>query len=286
MFQLADIIALKTMIVYFANKGSKICELLLRKWDILRELTFILQIPLRATIELQKYDIGLSDAYGIWTKMKLHLQACLNRKNYKTSLAHLLIQALEQRNNAIFANPFMDCALFLDPRFRSHLLLDETRKENAVAMLLKLWQRISENAPNDAGNTSTISFEFDAQGALNAMMEQMEPTATNVEDGTRIGNILNSFNPERLSCEKSVLEFWESVKMTHPELYKLATVVYAIPPTEVQIERDFSRLNFVFTDRRCRLQSERLHDIMMISINPEFFYLVRDEEIEALKLSL
>lgn len=56
-------------------------------------------------------------------------------------------------------------------------------------------------------------------------------------------------------------------------------IVYAIPPTEVQIERDFSKLNYVFTNRRCKIQSERLQDIMLININPECFYLVKKQEI-------
>lgn len=145
------------MIEYFANNGSKVCKLLLQKWDILRELAFVLRIPLQATVELQKHDIGLSDVYGFWTKSKLHLQACTKKTNYKTSLANNLIQALDQRNDAIFANPFMESALFLDPRFRNHLLSDERKKESAIAMLVKLWQRINENEPSNVNNISTIS---------------------------------------------------------------------------------------------------------------------------------
>lgn len=282
------------MIEYFAKEGSKICELLLRKWDILREMAFILQIPLRATINLQKHDIGLSDAFAIWTKMQLHLQACLSKKNYKTSLANHLIKALEVRNHAIFANSFMDGALFLDPRFRNQVISNETRKNNCKALLVKVWQRINGNHSNstdaDSSHISEISFDFDAQAALNAMMQKSTPNdqanASQTEPGTQIEQILDSFNPERMPCEKSVLEFWENSKLVHPELYKLAMAIYAVPPSETQIERDFSRLNFVFTERRCSLQSQRLNDIMFISINPSTFYSVRDEELEVLNRSL
>lgn len=60
-------------------------------------------------------------------------------------------------------------------------------------------------------------------------------------------------------------------------------VVYGIPPTEVQIERDFSALNFVFSNRRCMIQEERLEDIMVIHLNPDLFYEVKEEELIALK---
>lgn len=263
---------------------------MLRKWDILREMSFILQIPLQATIELQKHDIGLSDVYSIWTRMQLHLKACLTKKNYKTALANHLIKAIHQRNDMIFANPFMGCALFLDPRFRHIFIADEIKKENAKLMLSNIWQRMksSESIPSNGenANTSEISFQFDAHAALNTMMQTQNSTSDDQGDNNQIESILNSFNPERLSCEKSVLEFWENSKLAHPELYELAMVVYAVPPSEVQVERDFSRLNFIFSDRRCRLQEDRLHDIMLISLNPQIFYSVRDEELEELKRSL
>lgn len=64
-----------------------------------------------------------------------------------------------------------------------------------------------------------------------------------------------------------MLEFRETNKDEHTEFYKLARVIYSIPPTEVQIERDYSRLNNFFSNRRCMLQSERWADVMIININ-------------------
>lgn len=92
--QLSDVIACKTVIEHYENKGNLMCRLLLQKWLILREIVYILQIPLRATIELQREDLTLSDVYGIWTKMRLHLNACASKTNYKTSLAKYLLDAL------------------------------------------------------------------------------------------------------------------------------------------------------------------------------------------------
>lgn len=68
-----------------------------------------------------------------------------------------------------------------------------------------------------------------------------------------------------MQAKEYILQYWEERKGEHKELYMLAMTVFGIPPTEVQIERDFSNLNFVFSDRRCRL--ERLEDIMAINLN-------------------
>lgn len=64
---------------------------------------------------------------------------------------------------------------------------------------------------------------------------------------------------------------------------KLATVMFSIPPTEVQIEKDFSELNFVFSDRRCMLTKERLEDIMIINFNEDLFFTVKKEQLNELK---
>lgn len=68
-------------------------------------------------------------------------------------------------------------------------------------------------------------------------------------------------------------------------MYKLAKVIAAIPPTEVQIERDFSKLNFVFSNRRCSLTEDKLEDIMIIYLNDELFQQVKEDELNELRQS-
>lgn len=80
-----------------------------------------------------------------------------------------------------------------------------------------------------------------------------------------------------------LLKYWEGNQKQHPELYKLAKVIYSVSPTEVQIERDFSKLNFVFSDRRCQLTKERFQDIMIIHINPDLFETVANEALDEAK---
>lgn len=85
-----------------------------------------------------------------------------------------------------------------------------------------------------------------------------------------------------LSPKCSVHEYWESVKEEHKKLYKLAMVIFSIPPTEVQIERDFSSLDVVFTNRRGNLSSSRLEDIFLIHLNKDLFYNVNNDDINEL----
>lgn len=114
------------------------------------------------------------------------------------------------------------------------------------------------------------------------LSRQNEENSPNILDDVHhesIEELLDIFNPNQLNAEESILNYWDSLKETDPTLHKLAMVVFAIPPTEVSIERDFSKLKYVFSDRRCQIQAERLEDIMPININPEVFYLIKQDEI-------
>lgn len=129
-FQLADVLNSFLIIEHFANnKKTPECILLLRKWKILKELHTALKVPYNATISLQKRDLTLSDTYGIWLKMTLHLEALKTRKSFETDLPKRLLSELEKvkRVDAIFKNPFMCCSLFLDPRFHSEITKDNEK---------------------------------------------------------------------------------------------------------------------------------------------------------------
>lgn len=288
----------KHVIEYFAKEKEQImCELLLRKWQILKEIVYILKIPLRATIQLQKQDLTLSDAFGIWIQMKLHFNACNRRGCFKTNLSKHLTNALEARKKLVFCNTFMKSALYLDPRYRRMILSDPSSCTEAKDNLRKLWHRINAtestlHETEDAAINPAIdpaddpfNMEFDLQSEFNKYVsrdcEEIQSRADFSQ--TDIEHILDLFDPPQIPVERSIIEYWDSMKLTEPELYQLAMVVFAIPPTEVQIERDFSQLKFVFTDKRTLIQQERLEDIMLIKINPELFYQIKEEEMNALR---
>lgn len=277
----------------------QIFQLLQKKWDVLKEIAYLLGIPYTATILLQKTSLTLSDVFGIWLKMILHLKACVKKANYKTNLALHLLNAMNERKEEIFNSSMMKCALFLDPRFRNQITNDEDKMQEAKTALLNIWHRLdtldmskSTEEKNDAANISKkegASFEYDDQAELDKYLatgfasESVANEPERVRSSDNIEHLLDIFDPEPIKSTENIVQFWENNKNKHKELYKLAIVVMGIPPTEVQTERDFSKLNYVFTDRRCNLDEQRLEDIMAINLNEEIFYLVKKEEIEALK---
>lgn len=68
----------------------------------------------------------------------------------------------------------------------------------------------------------------------------------------------------------NVLSYWYEKRFSNRLLSKLATVVHAVPATQVSVERCFSILRFIFNDYRTRLNTDLLADIMLVRLNVEF----------------
>lgn len=290
-----SIIRCKAAIDFFADvKNNKPCQLLRTKWSSLIEMAEVLDIPLRATIEFQRRDLNLSDVYLCWLKMELSLKK-IKKPTYCTGLSDHLYQCLNKRKNVVFDNPFMNAAIFLDPRLHRSISTDEEKMDQAKITLKNIWQRMErlKNAPkaNDesvenTSNNATLEMQIDDElfqilhGAQRA--SDAPPNSSTSAFDIAIEDILDSFQPEYLDHKADVLEFWEKIKEDNEVLYQLSTFIFSVPPTEVTIERNFSSLNFVFSDRRCKIQSERLEDIMLINLNKDMFDEFTKNELKSL----
>lgn len=62
-------------------------------------------------------------------------------------------------------------------------------------------------------------------------------------------------------------------------MYELARCIFAIPPTEVEIEKNFSHLNFIFTQRRQNLSEDHLDAILQTHLKKGLFFILNEEEL-------
>lgn len=74
---------------------------------------------------------------------------------------------------------------------------------------------------------------------------------------------------QRDSQEKIVspMLYWQKVEASDPAMARLAKIVLALPVTQVTVERAFSHLPLVLTDRRNRLHGQTMDDLFMIKFN-------------------
>lgn len=283
----------KCAVAYLAEIKYAGAKLLLRKWSHVKEIVTILQIPYKATIALQKQDLTLSDAFAIWLKIRIHLHSPMIIRLCETKLGNCLINALNNRQQTIYKNPAMLSAIYLDPRYRSEIILDENLVREAIGMLSNLWRRLSCFGTEKTTETTTdcskessglnTSIDFDNIEILDNYLSRSchahnsEPAANT--QTLSIEEQLELFQPEKVSSDTSIISFWESEKEQNNNLYQLAMVIYAIPPSETQIERDFSTLEFIFSQKRQRLSAEMLESILTIHLNSDIFFAIRNGKL-------
>lgn len=293
-----DIIECKVAIAHLAKEKNNLCRLMLQKWAVLTEIARVLNVIHTITLALQKNDVNLSDFFGFWQMLELRLSTYANKPNQQTNLAQSLLDAMSARKHVLFDNPAMLVAIYLDPRYRHHIETNPEKVRLAKMTLANLWERI-QMIKNDAEQTLTntepinvssdtsnddleylcaqLDKHYEQQGITSINSDKTETSINQSElDKTGIMLKLDEFNPTscgfRLKSNQNVVEYWMQQQQNHPEIFELASIIFSINPTEVPIERDFSRLRHIFGENRCSLSSNRLSDILMIHLNKDLFY--------------
>lgn len=274
-FQLVRLVQLKQ----FCDENSE--SLNETEWDQVQNIIAILEPFNKYSKKLQSKDVTLSDFFGFWILLRIKLSKANDQ------LSKQLLVQMDRYHNMLIDNPAMIATVYLDPRYQRGL---GSKKSLAVKFLADLYEKIirlesaeDETAPIETHEKSTDDYEFDD---MNEYLDACESVCTiqrssNAQDPKQtITEILNNFSGEELALSASILDYWESKKNTHPELYKLALVMMAIPPTQTSVERVFSALALVLTSHRTNLGDIILENILLVRLNHE---LISSSEVELVK---
>lgn len=239
-------------------------------WRSVYEIQSTLQPFTIATKKLQSPNVTLSDFYGMWFNLKLKIQR-QNDAFGKNLLAHM-----EKRHNNLIEIPVMLSAVYLDPRY--NILLSSQQRNEAEIFLESLHQRIKANDAEQFHQLQNSNMTDDLLldevtnyihqiRNLNVQNDQQIPNANTVN----IKQLLRSLN-DKEQVTKPILEYWEENKSYKPELYELAKILYAIPPTQCSVERAFSALALVLTPLRTKLSDQLLENILIVRLNKTIFF--------------
>uniref|UniRef100_A0A182NT07 HAT C-terminal dimerisation domain-containing protein n=1 Tax=Anopheles dirus TaxID=7168 RepID=A0A182NT07_9DIPT len=158
-----------------------------------------------------------------------------------------LTEALKQRLKTLKENIFFKAALLIDPRF-NYLNSNTNTTHNIVTdfdiFFTELYGGLLPGS--DVGTAQTSPDRFVRQ--LNALDLETHQNST--------------FN---------VWHHWMSRKYTHPELYEVATLLLAVPSNQVSVERAFSALGLVLSDKRTKMNDDTLENILLIKLNKTLF---------------
>lgn len=183
----------------------------------------------------------------------------------------------------------MLCAIYLDPRVYKEL----NDKEIMIAKttLADLHEKIVELKSNPT-DSSMNSFN----DSLEEYFRQRDTTINNNNASDRRVEFMQTLDNFRFALQSnslkrkhgqaaapndvfSIFDFCEKQKMLYPSLYEVASVIFAIPPSQATVERSFSALNYLFSNRRCGLKPSLLEDCLMIKLNANIAQDVNERDL-------
>ncbi|CAI6352385.1 unnamed protein product [Macrosiphum euphorbiae] len=254
------------------------------EWDSIQSVVNALHPVKTATLALQKQNLTIGDFYAIWLKSTHGLNA--NGSILAKKIKSLMDKRMQE--NYLSNSTFL-AAIFVDPRYQC--LLTPEQQQIAITRLVETWETLlllkNRDSPIDefpeitANDKSTIESTIESsQDSTDPFEEFLSSQASLTSNSSAssltvtsesILNILNGFkNVERISYTADILQYWKTRQITDPELYQLASVVLAVPATQVSVERSFSGLKFVVSDLRTSLDPELLEAIMLVRSNEKF----------------
>lgn len=251
----------------------------------------MLKVLFVATKLLQDHKLGLSDFYRIWLVTTIDLD---ESPSNHTNLARCLQESLHARKRYLLENPALVSAVYLDLRFKCEL--NEEEVNLAKLSLIRLWNRLQElNKPKETEIHTTpynkkLETYFSQKGFSSTTTASADTSTTNSRNITELEwvQLFEKYDNEamrgntRLHSDENILKYWHGIRSQFPELFTLACIVHAIPPSQCVIEQYFSTLAYVFGCRRSQLKQATLEQILMIKLNRSFFEEICEDDLNRL----
>lgn len=221
-----------------------------------------------ATLLLQKEQLLLGDLYALWLQLKIKTAADQN------TMAQQLHAALEKRETNIIGGNYVLAALYLDPRYK--ILLTPTQNDIARSHLIKIGRLASDlklkqtsivDCKSENSSTTTLT---DLEMYLQNKEKELGVINNQGEVQSSLADQIFNFNPIREPKVTNVLKYWAEKSNIYPDLANLAKIILAVPATQVSVERNFSVLKLLLTDKRMNLSESNLENILMCRLNMTF----------------
>lgn len=257
----------------------------MKYWETLKEILGALKPAYDFTIASQHTQFTLSDFYLGWKKIERKFEKEIEKNDSTTNLATIFLSHLDLRKNVLFNHPLMLCAIYLDPRVRVFLVQNQI--QISKMKLFDLFERIEalEGENSDEANKSVNPDSFDDFDEFVKSQNHHIEIESPKMDRCTFYVLLETFESTFSSIwhGTNIHEFWENAKNKFPEIYTVAKVINAIPPTQTSVERAFSTLGFVFDCRRTKISEKNLENILAIKLNSNLFNTINEEEIRSLE---
>lgn len=257
-------------------KDLALCD---AEWEKIQELVQILSPFNKYSKRLQSVQLALSDFYGMWTSLRIKLAKRAD------DFSSVVMEQMNKYNAVLMDNPLTVASIYLDPRYQRSLT---DKKSLAQKVLSEMYVRLKKiegheiSEENNAIEPTTTAQNphscdgYNSEDEINEFLNACESVTGSRNEPIRIceesdllslKQKLEEFDGSIAPLSTSIFTIWEQLKSSWPQIYTLASVILAIPPTQTTVERAFSALALVYSSLRTKLSDQSLQDILFVRLN-------------------
>lgn len=246
-------------------------------WRNVDEIVKTLKPLYDATKAMEHRNFCYTDLY-LWSmRISFHLDEIID-ESPQFDLPVVLKSKIKERERSLFETPIFMAALFLDPRFKSQL--NTRQKYLALETLQNLYEQIRLRARSSTTTgLNHIDRRIEAQ-----LFPNIQTPQSQVGLRAELTMAIPSYEAVQVTdINQNAIQFWKGNKHSHPLLYELATVVFGISSSICEAERTFSAFAYIYNARRMSLLPNNVTNILMIRLNKDLFYRLRQAKIDDIK---
>ncbi|XP_055593713.1 uncharacterized protein LOC129744950 [Uranotaenia lowii] len=263
---------------FFIELGTQFPELdLSNNWDFINDYVQAFRPIYICTKKMQSEHMSLSDFYMNWLIAMNEVQNIENN-----AFVPELSRALKTRLASLRDSWAFRMALYLDPRFNyfGSKVFTNDEKVRIQETIIDTFDRIKKLEPSKSSqliDTKSETASLPKHNNFDEFFTSMfggtpGPSAESSSAQSTFFKQLKALDVEpRQNMMFNPFQHWLNRKHTHPELYQVAMVVLAVPSNQVTVERSFSALGLVLSERRTELAEDTLSNILLIKLNKDVY---------------
>lgn len=271
---------------FFLNKEPIISALALlgykntlqpEDWDLMEHCINILRIFNEIAIEISsEKNVSLSKTSVLSRVMIRKVKTYLENNTLPSMIKNLgerLIEGLANRFGGREGNDLIAQSIFLDPRFKKQGFGDENKFQATYQNLIaKIRACTSQESPQSLSQHSQPVQSFLTTSSTTSVWEEFDTTINHLQ-GMHNPSTAAIIELDKYLAELHVtrtsdpLIWWEARKNLYPNLYKMMLKRLCIPATSVLCERIFSKAGQICNEKRSRLTTKKINQILVVQHN-------------------
>jgi hypothetical protein len=156
-------------------------------------------------------------------------------------------------------------ATFLTPAVKNLTMLSESEIDKTLQNIANIIQNIKLNNLTQSNESPAKMLKLDECLTMFAEINAEPNSESSFAEVVRYYNF--QFNFEDFQMDPIL--FWHNYKDRFPRLYQLFLQVFSVPATNLSSERNFNYTGLVLSDRRSRLDPEKVDRILFMRSNTD-----------------